>query len=207
MRTLLALGATLALAASAAAQINHPYNEVGIYTVEQPVGCETAQIDVPAATAFTCYVVLSNPYNESLDRPVTTVGGYDFRLELPAHVYLLSADFSPCPPPWHTGLDFLFGCELPVADGGVRLLGLTLMAMTTDPYLVHLAPIQGSPQYITGEMTFTDYDDGFSHHVMRPVSGSHDVPVFAINWDGDLSFCETVAARDESFGGVKALYR
>ena len=34
-----------------------------------------------------------------------------------------------------------------------------------------------------------------------------DVPVFAINWDGEMSFCETVPTRDASFGEVKALFR
>jgi len=31
--------------------------------------------------------------------------------------------------------------------------------------------------------------------------------VFAVNWDGDLSFCETVPDQGMSFGAVKALYR
>ena len=207
MGRLLAICCVLAFAAGAQAQINHPYNEVGIYTVEQPVGCETAQIDVPPVTPFTCYVVLTNPHNETLDRPVTTVGGYEFRLEIPGTVYLTQADFGPCMPPWFTGPDFLVGCPLPVTDGYVRLLGLRLMAMTGGPDLVYLTPVRDAPQSISGEMAFWDLDDDFSLHVMHPVSGSHDLPVFAINWDGELSFCETVPTRDASFGEVKALYR
>jgi hypothetical protein len=67
--------------------------------------------------------------------------------------------------------------------------------------------VQNTPQSIPGQMAFTDFDDGYSLHVMHPVSGSHDVPVFALNWPGEFPFGETVPQRDESFGGVKALYR
>ena len=204
----LVLALLTALAAGATAQINHPYNEVGIYTVERPDGCETAEVTVPVMTEFTCYVVLTNPYNEALGRPVATLGGFQFRLELPTDVYLMSAQvpwgsmtFPPLAP------DFAFGGEAPVTEHGCTLVVLTLMPATADPALVYLVPVQDSPPAIPGEMVFTDFDDSDSLQVMHPVSGSFDVPVFAINWDGDLSFCETVPGAGISFGAVKALYR
>ncbi|MFO7608029.1 MAG: hypothetical protein R6X35_02350, partial [Candidatus Krumholzibacteriia bacterium] len=80
MNRLAALIAVLVLAGTAAAQINHPYNEVGIYTVEQPVGVAETEVDAPANVEFDCYVVLTNPYNETLGRPITTVGGMEFNL-------------------------------------------------------------------------------------------------------------------------------
>ncbi len=194
------------LAAAAQAQVNHPYNEVGIYTVENPDGCATAQIDVPAMTAFDCYLVLTNPYNENLARPVANVGSVEFRLVMPGDMYLLYANVPP-----HYGFDeppdFQYATDVPIIDGRGTLLTFTLMLATDEPRFLYLTPVRDRPQSIPGAIMFTDLDDGWSMHVMYPVSGSFDVPVFAINWDGDLSFCETVPTQEQSFGAVKALYR
>ena len=84
---------------------------------------------------------------------------------------------------------------------------MTLMSAVGDPALLYLQPVQNAPQWMPGEMALADFDDGYSLHVMHPVSGSSDVPVFALNWPGEFPFGETVPARDASFGGVKALYR
>ena len=89
MFRMLSMIAILILAGAAAAQINHPYNEVGIYTVEHPVGVAQTEIEAPANIMFDCYIVLTNPYNETLGRPITTVGGFEFSLGIPADVYLL----------------------------------------------------------------------------------------------------------------------
>ena len=195
-------------AAGAQAQINHPYNEVGIYTVEQPVGCVTAQIDVAPMTQFTCYLVLTNPYNEGLGRPVTTVGGLECRYVLPDGLLLLSGRYPPgtFPPCFPGPGELLFACNVPVVEDSCVLFTMTLMSLDGAPGFIHLAPFPVYPS-IPSHLAFTDYDDDFSLQVMHPVSGSHELPVFAINWDGELSFCETVPARDVSFGGVKALYR
>ncbi len=197
----------LLLAAGVQAQVNRPHNELGIYTVETPDGCAAAQADAPAGTSFACYVVLTNPWNDALDRPVTEVGGYEFRLEMPADVLLLGA----VSPPQSTGElyppDMLMGCRAPVVDGCCTLLDLVLMPVSDGPYLLSLTPVQDAPQSIPGAMNFTDFNDGDAMQVMHPVSGSADVPVFAINWDGALSFCETVPGDNASFGAVKALYR
>ncbi|MFO7608027.1 MAG: hypothetical protein R6X35_02340 [Candidatus Krumholzibacteriia bacterium] len=209
MRILPVLIATLALAGAAAAQINHPYNEVGIYTVEQPDGCATARVEVPVGGEFWCYLVLTNPWNEALDRPVTTVGGFEFRLGIPEGVIVLASVY----PPFH--IDDCFGCwpdfrvgaNMPVNNGFRTLMPFQIMVTTGEPVFLSMAPTAVTPSSIPGEIVFTDYDDDFSLQVMHPVSGSFDVPVFAINWDGDLSFCQTVPLRDESFGSLKALYR
>ncbi len=208
MTRLLTLMLVLAVAAAAQAQVNHPYNEVGIYTVERPDGCEGAQVDIPAMTQVTCYVVLTNPYNESLGRPITTIGAVEFALGLSSGVVLMGAQvpwtavgFPPLPP------DYVLSGQVPVVDGFFTIMVLTLMPTTANPAFVHLLPVQDTPQTIAGEMAVFDFDDGYSANVMHPVSGSADVPVFAINWDGDLSFCETVPDETASFGGVKALYR
>ena len=208
MFRMLSVIAILMLAGAANAQINHPYNEVGIYTVEQPDGCATAQVDVPAGGEFWCYLVLTNPYNEALGRPVATVGGFEFQLGLPDGCLLLGAVYPPgntvdcfeCFP------DFLSNAPMPVTGGHLTLMQFRILVTTAEPDFLFLSPL-ATLQSIPGAMAFTDLDDGHSLQVMHPVSGSFDVPVFAINWDGELSFCETVPARDASFGEVKALYR
>lgn len=200
--------AGLMLTGAATAQVNHPYNEVGIYTVEQPDGCATAQVDVSAGGEFWCYLVLTNPYNEALGRPVATVGGFEFQLGLPDACILLGAVYPPgntvdcfeCFP------DFLSNAPMPVNGGHLTLMRFRILVTTAEPDFLFLSPPAALPS-IPGAMVFTDLDDGHSLQVMHPVSGSFGVPVFAINWDGDLSFCESVPARDASFGGVKALYR
>lgn len=208
MKPLLSLVMMLA-AAGAQAQINHPYNEIGIYTVEQPDGCATAQIDVAPMVQFTCYLVLTKPYSETLGRPVATVGGVECRYVLPDGLMLLSGRYPPgtFPPCFPGPGELLFACNVPVVDDRCVLFTFTFMSLDGAPGFIHLTPLP-SYQSLPGQMAFTDYDDeDFALHAMHPVSGSFDVPVFAINWDGDLSFCETVPVRDVSFGKVKALYR
>ncbi|MFO7609340.1 MAG: hypothetical protein R6X35_09120, partial [Candidatus Krumholzibacteriia bacterium] len=187
--------------------INHPYNEVGIYTVEQPVGVAETEVDAPANVEFDCYVVLTNPYNETLGRPITTVGGMEFNLTMPDGVDLVGLLLPPGSIGGSIPPDFFFGFAAPVVDGYCTLARLTVMSTTGAADLLYLRPVQNLPQSIPGRMTFTDFDDDFSLHVMHPVSGSHDVPVFALNWPGEFPFGETVPLRDASFGEVKALYR
>ncbi len=199
----------LVLASGAQAQINHPINEVGLFTVEDPVGCETAQVAAPSGTVFTCYMVLTNPWNETLDRPVANVGGYEFRLGVPDGVYLLTATVPPCPTCFQSPPDFIFAIDKPVIDGRCTLVTFGFMAATDEPRFLSLGPVGDAPQSIPGQMAFWDLDDETPGGViaMEPVSGSPDVPVFAINWDGALSFCETVPDEGMAFGAVKALYR
>ncbi len=203
----------LALAATARAQINRPDNELGVYTAPDPVGCATAQVDVAAGGQFTAYVVLTNPWNAALDRPVSHLGGVEFRVEWPAGLAPLGMVWPPGTEAWPAwdgdAVEFLAGFMIPppVVDGSLTIVRFLFMASTADPGFIYLRPVALAPASIPGSMAYTDYDDGFSLQAMAPVSGSPDVPVFAINWDGDLSFCETVPDANASFGSVKALYR
>ena len=196
------------IATGANAQLNHPHNEIGLYTVPNPVGCEAAQVAAAPFTPFTVYVVLTNPYNAELERPVTTVGGFEFSLDVPSSVLVLSAQYPPgCiwmppPPP-----DYQSGCPVPVTGGAAVLMTMMFMPTTGETVFLHVGPLVTMPPSLPGAIAFADADDDLSLHVMHPVSGRFDVPVFAINWSGEMSFCETIPARAESFGGVKALYR
>jgi len=205
--TLLSLSIPLALAGVAVGQINHAHNEVGIYAVPDPEGCASAQVGAAPWTPFTCYLVLTNLWNEDLDRPVTTFGGAEFRLGIPPDGLVLGAVLPPRSTDGPDLPDFAFGASIPVVDAAVVVVTFTLLTTSTDPRMLFLTPTESWPPSIPGHMIFTDYDDGFSMQIMHPVSGSFDVPVFAINWDGELSFCETVPDEGMSFGSLKALYR
>ena len=209
--TLLFLSLSLPLAGVAVGQINHVYNEVGIYAVPDPDGCASAQIDIAPLTGFQCYVVLTNPWNDDLDRPVSTIGFINLYLPPPDGVWLLGATMPPlstwdC---WDCPLGYLwFPVDCTVTGQSVVLTTLTMLVEGPGPYLLFMSPPPpGFGSEFPGEMTYYETDGDHPVHVMDPVSGSFDVPVFAINWDGDLSFCETVPDEGTSFGSLKALYR
>ena len=150
MFRMLSMIAILMLAGAAAAQINHPYNEVGIYTVEQPDGCATAQVDVPAGGEFWCYLVLSNPWNEALGRPVATVGGFEFRLGFPDGCYVLAVEFPPgntfeC---FHCFPDLLSNAPMPVSSPWLRLMRFRILVTSAEPVFLFLSPIEGWPSSI-----------------------------------------------------------
>ncbi len=71
------------------------------------------------------------------------------------------------------------------------LLRLTLMTTAAGPSFLYLVPVRDASPIDPGP-------DGLRRRlrrsarqpfVMDPVSGGFDVPVFAINGDGELSFC------------------
>lgn len=198
-------------AAGASAQINHPHNEFGLFAVPDPDGCATAQIDVSAGSIFTAYLVLTSPWNDQLDRPVATIGGLEFRFVMPDGVALLGLVWPPfteaSPSPDGNAIEYLVGMRAPVTGDSVVLATCTLLLETGGSGFFYLRPVSNAPASIPGSMAFTDYDDDFALLAMYPVSGSPDVPVFAVNWQGDLSFCETVPDEVISFGAVKSLYR
>ncbi len=207
--TFLFLSVSLLLAGVAVGQINHAHNEVGIYAVPDPDGCASAQIDAAAWAHVTCYIVVTNPYSESRGRPITTMGGFECRYVVPDDVYVLNGTYPPgaFPPCFPEPGELLFGCNVPVVDDHCVLFTLTLASTTGGPGFIYLTPVQAAPQSIPGHIAITDYDDAYALQAVEPVSGSFDVPVFAINWDGELSFCETVPDEGIAFGAVKALYR
>ena len=204
----LTLFAVLMLAAGATAQINQPHNEFGMYAVPDPEGCATAQIDVSAGSWFTAYLVLTSPWNDELDQPVATIGAVEFKFVMPDGVALLGMVWPPFSEWWPSpDGEYLVGMHAPVTGDRVVLVTCTLLAQSADPSFFYLRPVETAPASIPGSMAFTDYDHDYALLAMVPVSGSPDVPVFAVNWEGDLSFCETVPDRETSFGSLQALYR
>jgi hypothetical protein len=95
-------------------------------------------------------------------------------------------------------LEYIVGFydNIPVIDEAVVLVTITFLLLTTDEIEVEMGPTP--VPVIPDQMAFQSVQGNL--RVMHPVSGSHDAPVFLFNG-------EAVAAENESFGSVKALFR
>ncbi len=80
----------VAMAAVAPGQIVPP-NTLGLYTVADTAPGQN-HIYEGSPGAVTLYAVLTNPWNPRLDAAMTAVGGYAFRIALPAGLFLLGAE-------------------------------------------------------------------------------------------------------------------
>jgi hypothetical protein len=206
MKRFFVLFALLMLVAGAAnAQFIYEHNnEIGIYLDPNPTAANAQELSnydgLPGQVA--AYVVLTNPYNNNLNAPITVVGGFEFRIVLPANVFLLAATLPPNSTNFATAPDFLCGSNAPVVDNHVTLLTLNLGAFDGATSLLYLTPVQDAPQSVPGELAITDFNDDFSISVAYPVSGDPALPVFGLFTGGAV-----VPTEDASWGEVKSLFR
>ena len=177
-------------------------NQVGIYTTETPDLADltaSARGDFPAGQ-FTIYAVVTNPYNVILDQPITNLGGFEFRIEWPA-AWFITAVVHPSATNFQTPPDFLCGSNRPVVGGQCTVISVECGTFDTNPEFFYLTPISDPiKQTIKGGIALTDYDDNFSLAQMYTASGDFAQPVFGFHAD-------VVPNEDESWGGVKALFR
>jgi hypothetical protein len=158
-------------------------NEIGIYTTANPTAenaQEMATYSGAPGAGIAAYVVLTNPYNTNTNTPIDVVGGFEFRVVLPANVFLLGAILPPQTTNFASSPDFLCGSNAPVVDNHVTLLTLNLGEFSGAPSLVYLTPVQDAPQSVPGNMAITDYNDDFRISVAYPVSGDFAMPVFGL---------------------------
>ena len=196
---------TLCVGVANAQYIYEHNNEIGIYTDPNPTAATAQDLATYSGApggSIMAYVVLTNPYNNNINAPISTIGGFEFRIVVPANVYLLGAALPPNSTNFANQPDFLCGSNAPVVDSHVTLLTLTLGEFTGTPSFIYLTPVQEAPQSVPGEMAITDYNDDFSISVAYPVSGDHLEPVFGL-FTGDA----VVPTDDASWGEVKNLYR
>ena len=159
------------------------YNTIGIYTDPAPTAETIADLvmyeGVPGE--FDAYIVLTNPYNTSLDQPITVVGGFEFRIELPAGVFLLSAFLPPNSTNFASAPgEFLCDTNLPVVNGAATCVSITLGAFTQTENHIYLTPVEDAPQTYPGEIVVTDFNDGFRISLAQPSSGDFAAPVFGL---------------------------
>ncbi len=201
MKKLLLILAALSLIAGSALAAN----EIGIYMTEDANPDNTSYNGTPGT--FTCYVVCSDPTNfhfgsptSDVVTPISVVGGFEFRVVVPASVYLLSATMPPQSTNFATPPEWLAGSNAPVVGGNCTLLTLNLGAFTGAPGSIFLTPVQDAPQSVPGEMAITDYNDAFRLNAAYPISGDYALPVFGL-------WTSVVPTDDAAWGDVKSLYR
>lgn len=208
-----ALAALSLLAPSTGVAQQFEYNQIGIFTA-QNVTPETAQALASYTGApgqITAYVVILNPRNYNFGSPgsgvesdITVIGGFEFRIVVPANVFLLSATLPPNSTNFANSPDFLCGSNLPVSAGRVATcLTLTLGEFGGTPSLIYLTPVTEAPQSIPGKMAITDFSDDFRLNEAYPASGAHALPVFGLFTDPSA----VVPAEDASWSELKTLYR
>jgi len=99
----------------------------------------------------------------------------------------------------------IFGVPVPVIGNVVTLMTLRFYSDMTTQYEFYLNSVQFSVNGVSVDLFLMDSEDpGHGSSVVHayPSSGSFDEPVFSINSPGAV-----VAAENESWGGVKALFR
>lgn len=194
---------------SAAQEFTH--NEIGIF-LEPDVTPENAlNLTVysgPAMTEITAYVVLFKPRNfnyrdQGDEVDITRIGGFEFRVAMPEHVFFMTATLPPLSLNFLNIPDFAVGTNLPVEGDATTLLTLALFTMDTTPALVYLTPVVSQPPSWPDAMVITDFNDNFRISQAFPVSGSHEQPVFGL-WVDPMTVVPNTQA---SWSRVKALYR
>jgi len=211
MKRFLVLTAALMLIAGAAnAQfLFEGENEIGIFTVENPTA-EDAQ-DVACYTGpagqFMIYCVLTNPVNQLLGTPMSNVGGFEFRLEYPAGLFVTPV-IHPSATNFMSPPDFFCGANIPVAGGQCTLITMTIGTFTTDPAAWYITPVSDSAaQSIPGAIAITDADDNFSISEAYTVAGSGEGRDFSAPVFGMFDCADVVPNEDVSWGGVKTLFQ
>lgn len=206
MKRILVLFALMALCAGVAnAQAPYIYehnNEIGIYTTPNPTAenAEAMACYQGAPGQIAAYVVLTNPFNKNLGTPISAVGGFEFKITLPANVFLLAAMLPPATTNFATSPEFLCGANIPVVDNHCTLLTLNLGEFSMTPSQLFIGPVVAAPASVPGNIAITDYNDDFTISTASVVSGSFDMPVFGL-WS-----C-VVPTEDASWGQVHSLFR
>lgn len=147
---------------------------------------------------FQVYAVLTHPNNDNTGVPISNLGGFEFRLELPGAVALTGVELPASCMNFMSPPEFLVGANLPVIGDMVTLATLSLAETTGQKCSIYLSPLSGSAS-IPGAMAIADADDEFSLSEAVPISGGFDVPVFGLYF--------VPAEEDASWGKVKTLYR
>ncbi len=215
LRICLFCSISLVVVASGFAEISPDNNEFGIYT-DPSGGIGSASIIVPPVTPFGAYLVLTNPVNDTFDggtntnTPVNWVEAFECRINKPAGLGSTWFQLSEVLPPETinvgTAPDYVTGSAspYPVANNAVVLISWEIMVLTGDVFEWYLDIT--TPQSIPGTMAYQDAEDsnwnGGNIPLVSayPSSGSSLLPVFSVNGG-------VMAVENESWGGVKALFR
>jgi len=202
--------AALALLAPSTGFAQHEYsNQVGLYMTPDGTGA-TGTFDV--GLPVTVYLVLTKPTDvDNAEAAYSTIQAFECTVDFnPApnnDLFALSVALPPNSINVGVGqnindgfLDYIVGIDfnhpLIVTDLSTVLLTFSFLNQTAGVTQVTLTPTSASS--IDGEMAFESQEGQL--RVMYSAGGTHDDPVFTFNGSA-------VAVENESFGGVKALFR
>ncbi len=176
-------------------------NQLGFYS---DADMSSSSLDAAAYSTVEVFMIVTNPYNDTENRAIESIFGIEFSVMIPAgtaqvisttwtnNANAIDVDNTPD--------NHIVGWGLPVPTvGGVIQLGTkSVLLLTADPFVIHIAPHITTPS-IPGAMAILDFD-GSTIQPIYPSSGSYDNPVFGFN-------TTVVATEPTSFDNVKALYR
>ena len=193
------------------------YNNIGIFN--------TSAVDLAAlgpgdyshndseVSQFTAYVLLLNPYNENTGQEIQTVGGVEFRLEVPGELFVTPVSNFNCDN-WGNPMEFYCGANIAVSGGQCVLLSLSVGYLTTEPQSFYITPISDpAGQSFPGDISIADRDDSFSASRATPVTRDFTQPVYTMfggppeALPGDLADCWVVPTESTSWGDIKAVFR
>lgn len=183
------------------------YNQIGIYTTQDADPANTSFTGTPGS--FTAYCVIINPRNYNLGAPgsgveqnISVVGGFEFKIVVPAGVFVLGATLPPMTTNFHSDTNnFLCGTNLPVNNGVATCVTLNIGAFSQVENYFYLAPVNAIPS-VPGFLAITDYNDDFRLNAAYPASGDFAAPVFGL-WPTT----PVVPTADASWGDLKSLFR
>lgn len=203
----------LALATVAHAQTYEDCrNTIGIFTTDTAHPSTICYAGAPRMIPV--YIIAIYPHSWDRNAALSSVGGYELRVILPAGVFLIettlpqSATNALAPP------DFRVTGLLPIVEDQCLLATLNIGAFTQAQSYVYLAPPSDGAS-VPGHMAILDPDDDNAAALAFPLSGNYEYPVFGFwpwechSWQHPwFELCaDVVPTRAVGFGAFKALYR
>ncbi|PID78761.1 hypothetical protein CSA17_06085 [bacterium DOLJORAL78_65_58] len=176
-------------------------NQIGIYT---DADCTSASVDLTSVGMLDAYIVVTNPYSNERDEPVSALTGYELGLTIPGDnagfLQILSMNIAVPGLNIGNSTNHLVGFGSPalVVDNKLHVSTLSLFySGSGQDVAIHMTT--ATPASIEGVMCLLEAvtEDLIP---VYPSSGSFENPVFAIN--------ASVTATDvTSFDNIKAMYR
>lgn len=195
MKKLLVLGLTLLMASTAMAQVDPDPNGIGLFF---DMGTYTTRCGSAASGMLPLFLVASN-----IETP-GGLGGWEAQVRLNgAGLMFLSAVLAGQGPiNLYTAPEFQVGLGVPM-DFAPNLLLATInyFVMAATPATFYIEPIAHA-QSIAGECCFADGADVGNLVAFQAPQGLWSLPAALLNQD-----CGLVAAEDETWGGVKGMFK
>ncbi|HPF69879.1 MAG TPA: hypothetical protein PLQ13_04335 [Candidatus Krumholzibacteria bacterium] len=178
-------------------------NIIGVYTTQTANDSDVSYTGTPGPV--TCYAVVKNPVNyhtgapgSTVESDITVLGGFEFKLVLPATVFLLSGTMPAGATNFLTPPNYLVGCNIPVSNRVATVVTFSLGWFSGTPEFLFVSPVDNVPS-VNGKLAITDFNDDFRLNPAYPPYHDFAIPVFALG--------QALDSEDATWGGVKSLFR